>query len=97
MIDPNRELNVREQKALRLVAEHRVHVQWVSAELVEGLVIAAAGVVDGDTDTYLVSYSPAGKICTCPAAASHRTCSHGMALEVAVNAAELLQLELGFV
>ena len=97
MIDPSRDLNLRDQKALRGVREDRVHVQWVSAETVNGLVIAAAGVVDGFHDTYLCSYSPAGRICTCPAGVNHQSCWHPVALEVAVNAAELLQLEFGFV
>lgn len=97
MIDPTRELSPRESKALRGVSEDRVHVQWMSSETNEGMPIAAAGVVDGFHDTYLVSFSPAGAICTCPAGANHQKCWHPLALEVAVNAADLLQLELGFV
>jgi hypothetical protein len=79
------------EKALRLVKERRVHIRWI-----EPRGIAAAGTVDGDNDTYLVSFSPAGRICTCPAGANHRDCSHALALELRVLASydEELQLEL---
>jgi hypothetical protein len=77
-----------------MVAEHRVHVGWVSKET-NGTErpIAADGIVDGDTDTYRVSFSPFGRVCTCPAGRTHRGCSHGIALELQV-AADALQLEL---
>lgn len=66
-------------KALRLVLDDRVSITWSS----EG---AATGLVDGFTDTYQVSYSPAGRVCTCPAGVHHRKCSHVTALELAVLA-----------
>jgi hypothetical protein len=82
MIDPDRqELTVLEEKALRLVSEGRVHVTWI-----ESRGVAATGKVDGDNDTYSVAFSPAGGICTCPAGAHHRRCSHAIALELRVAA-----------
>ena len=89
MIDPSRPLNPRDQKAIRLVKDGRVHVRWTETHG-----IAAAGSVDGDTDTYSVSFSPAGRICTCPAGSNHRSCSHGIALELAVLNDRTLQLQL---
>lgn len=70
-----------EEKAIRLVIENRVSVTWVNDAR-----DAAQGVIDGDTDTYHASYSPVGKVCSCPAGANHRVCSHAIALELAVNA-----------
>ena len=67
-----------EEKAMRMVLDGRVSVVWQSAEGE-----AAQGFVDGDTSTYRVSFSPEGRICTCPAGANHRNCSHGIALELA--------------
>lgn len=74
----------RDEKAIRLVLDGRVTITWRNDE-------AASGIVDGDTDTYRVSYSPAGRICTCPAG-QYRDCSHSLALELAVmkEADELL-------
>jgi hypothetical protein len=90
MIDPSKQtLSEVETKAIRLVTENRVHVAWV-----ERRGRAAHGTVDGDTDTYSVSFSPAGRICTCPAGSNHQSCSHGIALELKVAAGEYLQLEL---
>jgi hypothetical protein len=90
MIDPDRQtLKPVEEKALRLITEKRVHVQWTNSDG-----IAGAGIVDGDTDTWLCSFSPAGRICTCPAGANHQRCSHALALELTVMAADYLQLEL---
>ena len=66
-----------DEKAVRLVVDRKVTVTWVG----EG---AGSGVVDGDHDTYQAHYSPAGYICTCPAGANHRTCSHARALELEV-------------
>lgn len=68
-----------EEKAMRLVLEGRVSVVWASDDGAAG-----QGIVDGDTSTYQVSYSPEGRVCTCPAGANHRNCSHGIALELAV-------------
>lgn len=70
-----------DQKAVRIVTERRVTVLWASPDGV-----AAQGTVDGDTDTYSVSYSPEGRVCTCPAGRNHRDCSHGIALELEVGA-----------
>ena len=83
------------EKAIKLVAESRVHVGWVSKEI-NGteLPIAAMGTVDGDTDTYRVAYSPLGRVCTCLAGRGHRDCSHGLALELAVAESRTLQLEI---
>lgn len=67
-----------EEKAIRLIMEGRVTVTWSG----DG---AGQGLVDGDTDTYQVSYSPAGKVCTCPAGFNHRACSHAIALELEVE------------
>jgi hypothetical protein len=80
-----------ERKARRLIDQSRVHIRWIEPQG-----IAAAGTVDGDTDTYSCSFSPAGRICTCPAGANHRDCSHALALELRVLASydEELQLEL---
>ena len=90
MIDPDRqELSEVEAKAVRLVAEGRVHIRWV-----ERKGRAGDGLVDGDHDTYLCSFSPAGRICTCPAGVSHRGCSHAMALELRVAQSRTIQLEL---
>ena len=89
-LDPSRqELRDIEVKAIRPVVEGRVHVRWV-----ERRGLAADGTVDGDTDTYGVSFSPGGRICTCPAGAHHRPCSHSLALELKVAAQDSLQLEL---
>lgn len=66
-----------EQKAIRLVMEERVTLLHIAEDGAYG-----AGTVDGDLDTYQVSFSPAGRICTCPAGANHRPCSHGIALEL---------------
>lgn len=63
-----------EEKAVRLVRDGRVTVKWTNGE-------AGHGVVDGDHDTYHCSYSPEGRVCTCP---SVRDCSHALALELAV-------------
>lgn len=68
-----------EEKALKLVLEHRVSVLWVGQD-------AASGIVDGFHETYRCSYSPADKVCTCPAGQNHRVCSHVIALELAVLA-----------
>lgn len=68
-----------EEKAVKLVLERKVTITWQSGD-------AAQGTVDGHHGTYQVSYSPAGRICTCPAGANHRVCSHGLALELAVQA-----------
>lgn len=76
-------MNHIETKAIRLVKEGRTHVMWTNGD-------AGHGVVDGDTDTYHCSFSPAGRVCTCP---SVRPCSHSLALELKVMAGEL-QLEL---
>lgn len=67
-----------EEKAIRLIMEGRVTVVWTG----DG---AGQGLVDGDNDTYSVSYSPAGRLCTCPAGANHRACSHALALELEVG------------
>lgn len=64
-------------KAVKLVTDSCVTVTWSNGD-------AASGIVDGYTDTYQVSYSPAGRICTCPAGINHRTCSHSIALELEV-------------
>jgi hypothetical protein len=72
-------MNHVEDKAVRLVAEERVTVTWVSPDR-----IAATGLVDGDTSTYRVAYSPEGRVCTCPAGVNYRACSHVLALELAV-------------
>lgn len=68
-----------EAKAMRLVMDRRVHIQWRGDD-------AASGIVDGDTDTYQVSYSPANYVCTCPAGQHYRKCSHSLALELAMAA-----------
>lgn len=67
-----------EAKAIRLVEEGRVVITWRYGTE------AATGIVDGDTATYRTAYSPEGKVCSCPAAAHHRVCSHVIALELAV-------------
>lgn len=69
----------RDAKAVRMVTEGRVVVAWVSDDG-----IAAQGTVDGDHDTYRVSYSPEGRVCTCPAGSNYRDCSHAVALELEV-------------
>lgn len=73
-----------EEKALRLIKEGRVHVTWTNGD-------AGQGIVDGDNDTYVCSFSPAGRVCSCPA---YRHCSHALALELKVMAWEPIQLEL---
>lgn len=65
-----------EEKALRLVADGRVTIKWRSGDYAAG-----HGTVDGDHDTYHCSFSPEGRVCTCP---SVRDCSHALALELAV-------------
>jgi hypothetical protein len=69
-----------EVKAIKLVMESKVTVTWVNEEGT-----AASGTVDGHHGSYQCSYSPAGRICTCPAGANHRRCSHAIALELAVQ------------
>lgn len=69
-----------EEKAVRLVLEGRVTVTWINDDY-----SAASGTVDGETDTYRVSFSPAGRVCTCQAARHHKDCSHGVALELEVG------------
>lgn len=69
-----------EEKAIRLVMENRVTVRHIAEDSRSG-----SGTVDGDTDTYRVSFDPSGRICTCPAGANHRPCSHGLALELEVQ------------
>ena len=66
-----------EAKAIRLVVDDAVSVEWWNDD-------AGAGKVKGDTATYDVSFSPAGRICNCPAGSNGRNCSHGIALELAV-------------
>ena len=80
-------LNFVQEKANRLVEDDRVHVQWAND-------VAGHGTVDGDTDTYHCSFSPAGRVCTCPRGQTHRDCSHALALEWKVWRAGHLQLEL---
>ncbi len=65
-------------KAIRMVESGRVTITWTG----DG---AAAGTVDGNTDTYQVQFSPAGRVCTCEAGRHHRVCSHAIALELAVD------------
>jgi hypothetical protein len=90
IVDPSRqELSEVEAKAVRLVAEGKVSVQWV-----ERRGRAAHGIVEGDHDKYQTSFSPAGRICVCPAGANHQTCSHALALELKVADGDYLQLEL---
>lgn len=69
-----------EEKALKLVMEGRVTVRHIAQDALSG-----SGLVDGDTDTYQVSFDPSGRICTCPAGSNHRPCSHGIALELEVS------------
>ncbi len=71
-----------EEKAIRMVEDGKVTITWTG----DG---AAAGTVDGHTDTYQVSFSPAGRICTCEAGRHHRVCSHAIALELAVDYARV--------
>lgn len=71
------ELSQIEQKAIRLVMERRVYLRHIADDRQ-----SASGTVDGDTDTYQASFDPSGRICTCPAGANHRRCSHGLALEL---------------
>lgn len=80
-------MNHVQEKADRLVKEQRVHVLWTNG-------LAGHGVVDGDTNTYHCSFSPAGRVCTCPAGRTHRDCSHALALEWKVWQSENLQLQL---
>lgn len=84
-------LNRVQEKALRLVDEQRVHVTWV-----EATGIAGAGIVDGYHDIYHCAFTPAGRVCTCPAGRTHRDCSHALALEWKVwsTGRDDLQLEL---
>jgi hypothetical protein len=90
MIDPERqELTDLEEKAVRFVTEKRVQVAWIDSRGV-----AASGTVEGDHGTYSVAYSPAGRICTCPAGVNGRRCSHAIALELRVAAGRNLQLEM---
>lgn len=72
-------MRAHEEKAIRLVMEGRVHARYVAEDGQSG-----SGTVDGDTDTYQVSFDPSGRICTCPAGSNHRTCSHAVALELEV-------------
>lgn len=73
-----------DQKAIRLVLDGKVSVTWRSESLRDGVPEAAHGKVEGDHNTYEVSYSPAGRVCGCLAAMNGRDCSHGLALELAV-------------
>ena len=66
-----------EEKAVKLVMERRVTIRWHND-------VAADGLVDGDTDTYRCSFSPAGRVCTCEAGSHYRDCSHALALELEV-------------
>ncbi len=74
-----------DEKAIRMVEDGRVTVTWKWYGETIGHVEAAAGTVDGDTDTYQVQFSPAGRICTCEAGQHHRVCSHAIALALAVE------------
>jgi hypothetical protein len=80
-------MNYIQEKANRLVDEDRVHVLWANDA-------AGHGIVDGDTDIYHCSFSPAGRICTCRAGRTHRDCSHALALEWKVWKSNNLQLVL---
>ena len=71
-------MNPVDAKAIRLVEEERVTITWSTG------IEAGQGVVDGDTNTYQASYSPAGYVCTCKAGQNHKTCSHAIAVELAV-------------
>ena len=73
-----------EQKATRLVTDDRVTVDV--ANIVGGEVIAAAGIVEGDHDVYVVECSPDGDTCTCPFGEARPgvTHSHTRALRLAV-------------
>lgn len=68
-----------EEKAVRLCLENRVTVTWHDG------ITAGAGIVDGETDTYQVQFSPGGRVCTCRAGQNHRQCSHSLALELQVQ------------
>lgn len=61
-----------EAKAVRLVEENRVKVLWQG----DG---AAHGTVKGDHGIYDCSFSPEGRVCSCP---STKACSHSLALEL---------------
>lgn len=89
MIGENQDLTDLEAKAVRLVADNRVRVRWIEAR---GL--AGDGTVEGDHGTYAVSFSPGGRVCTCPAGVNLARCSHSLALELRVAAGRTLQLEL---
>lgn len=80
-------LSAVEEKAVTLVLEGRVTITWRTGSWLTGD-LAGSGVVDGTTATYQASFSPAGRICTCPAGQNHRVCSHALALELAVTAEE---------
>ncbi len=67
-----------DEKAIRMFEAGKVTVTWTGDE-------AAAGVVDGETGTYQVQFSPAGRVCTCEAGSHHQVCSHAIALEYAVE------------
>ncbi len=73
-----------DEKAIRMVEDGKVTItwKWYDEPFKVG---AAAGVVDGETGTYQVSFSPAGRICTCEAGRHHQVCSHAIALEYAVE------------
>ena len=75
-----------DKKAIGLVVEDKVTVTWRSETLRDGVPEAAYGTVEGKHGLYAVSYSPAGRVCGCLAAANGRDCSHGKALELLVLA-----------
>lgn len=73
-----------DQKSIRLVLDGKVTITWRSETLRDGVPEAAHGTVEGEHNTYEVSYSPSGRVCGCLAALNRKTCSHSTALELAV-------------
>jgi len=65
-------MNSRELKAVRLVTQRRVHINYRNDDV-------TVGIVWGDHDLYKVETDPEGDRCECP---TYGTCSHLIALKL---------------
>ncbi len=72
------------EKAVRLVAEDRVTVHHVSRDA-DGIVVAVAATVRGDTGVREVEITPEERTCTGPCGQSAHDCSHRVAALVAAE------------
>jgi hypothetical protein len=72
------DLTEKEEKAVGIVADERVTIDYSSDEVV-------TATVEGETGTYRVTIDPSGEKCDCKAnRLGHHRCSHIIGVEVAV-------------